>query len=84
MVQTSWATGEDHTGCTKSLSSDPCDLNRETSNVKGFGGRALGNPTFHASRFTVLGSDARTPHGKRRVSARQGWAGEKSDYFNIR
>jgi len=36
--------------------------------------------TFHASRFP--GSDARTPRGSRRVSARQGWAGETSDFFN--
>jgi len=36
--------------------------------------------TFHASRFP--GSDARTPLGSRRVSARQGWAGETSDFFN--
>ena len=28
-------------------------------------------------------SDARTPHGKRRVSARRGRAGEKSDFFSI-
>ena len=28
-------------------------------------------------------SDARMPHGKRRVSARRGWAGEKSDFFSI-
>ena len=28
-------------------------------------------------------SDARTLQGKRRVSARLGWAGEKSDFFNI-
>jgi len=28
-------------------------------------------------------SDARTPLGERRVSARQGWAGEKSDFFSI-
>jgi hypothetical protein len=27
--------------------------------------------------------EARTTHGKRRVSARQGWAGEKSDFFSI-
>ena len=26
--------------------------------------------------------DARTPLGSRRVSARQGWAGETSDFFN--
>jgi hypothetical protein len=25
----------------------------------------------------------RTPHGKRRVLTRQGWAGEKSDFFSI-
>jgi hypothetical protein len=28
-------------------------------------------------------NDARTLHGKRRVSARLGWAGEKSDFFSI-
>jgi len=39
--------------------------------------------TFHALRFTVLGNDARTPPGKRRVSTRRGWAGEKSDFFSI-
>jgi hypothetical protein len=39
--------------------------------------------TFHASRFTVFGSDARTKHGKRRVSARLGREGEKSDFFSI-
>ena len=34
-------------------------------------------------RYVELLSDARTPHGKRRVSARQGRAGEKSDFFSI-
>jgi hypothetical protein len=28
-------------------------------------------------------NDARTTHGKRRVSARLGWAGEKSGFFSI-
>jgi hypothetical protein len=28
-------------------------------------------------------NDARTTHGKRRVSARWGWAGKKSDFFSI-
>jgi hypothetical protein len=28
-------------------------------------------------------SDVRTPPGERRVSARLGWAGEKSDFFSI-
>ena len=28
-------------------------------------------------------NDARTPHGKRRVSPRRGWAGEKSDFFSV-
>jgi hypothetical protein len=32
--------------------------------------------------FFDLLSDARTPLGKRRVSARQGWAGRKSDFFS--
>ena len=27
-------------------------------------------------------NDARTMHGKRRVSARRGWAGEKGDFFS--
>ena len=39
--------------------------------------------TFHASYFTVPGSEARMPHGKRRVSARLGGAGETSDFFSI-
>jgi hypothetical protein len=28
-------------------------------------------------------NDARTTHGERPVSARRGWAGEKSDFFSI-
>ena len=28
-------------------------------------------------------NDVRTPQGTRRVSARQGWEGEKSDFFSI-
>jgi hypothetical protein len=28
-------------------------------------------------------SDARTTQGKRRVSARRGWAGEKIDFFSF-
>jgi hypothetical protein len=28
-------------------------------------------------------NEARTMHGKRRVSARRGWAGEKIDFFSI-
>jgi len=27
--------------------------------------------------------ESRTKHGKRRVSARRGWAGEKGDFFSI-
>jgi len=34
-------------------------------------------------RFTVLGSEARTLHEKRRVLARRGRVGEKSDCFSI-
>jgi hypothetical protein len=33
--------------------------------------------------YVELLSEARTPYGKRRVSARRGWAGEKSDFFSI-
>jgi hypothetical protein len=34
-------------------------------------------------RYVELLSEARTPLGERCVSARRGWAGEKSDFFNI-
>ena len=37
----------------------------------------------HPSSSSEPLSDARTPHGKRRVSARWGWAGKKSDFFSI-
>ena len=41
-------------------------------------------PTSEGLLFNVEGlNDARTPHGKRRVSARLGWAGETSDFFSI-
>ena len=33
--------------------------------------------------YVELLSEARTPYGKRRVSARRGEAGEKSDFFII-
>ncbi len=48
------------------------------------GRSSAANPhfTLHASRFTVPGSDARMMPGERRVLARQGWAGEKKDFFN--
>ena len=48
-------------------------------------GKAL--PVFPASEKLLLNveplSGARTTHGKWRVSARRGWAGEKSDFFSI-
>jgi hypothetical protein len=34
-------------------------------------------------RYVEPLGDARTMHGKRHVSARLGWAGEKSDFFSI-
>ena len=34
-------------------------------------------------RYVEPLSDARTPLGERRVSAREGWVGEKSDFFSI-
>jgi hypothetical protein len=41
-------------------------------------------PTSEGLFFNVEPmSDARTMHGKRRVSARRGRAGEKSDFFSI-
>jgi len=41
-------------------------------------------PASEELLFNVEGlNDARTKHGKRRVSARRGRAGEKSDFFSI-
>ena len=44
-------------------------------------------PAFPTSERFLLNveprREARTPHGKRRVLARQGRAGEKSDFFSI-
>ena len=37
----------------------------------------------HTLRYIKPLSDARTRHGKGRVSARRGWAGEKRDFFSI-
>ena len=34
-------------------------------------------------RYVESLSDARTKYGKRPVSARRGWVGEKSDFFSI-
>jgi hypothetical protein len=39
--------------------------------------------TFHASRFTVLGSDTRTLLGERCVLAHRGRVGENRDGFSI-
>jgi hypothetical protein len=51
--------------------------------VKRCGERVFGSLAFHVSPFTLLESDTRTPLGERRVSARRGWVGEKSDFFSI-
>jgi hypothetical protein len=67
MVHTSWATRKDYTECPKSLSSK-AEASEEAR-------RTL--------RYVEPLSDARTLHGKRRGSARQVWAGEKSDFFSI-
>jgi hypothetical protein len=44
---------------------------------------AVSEEARHALRYVELLSDTRTPLGERRVSARRGWAGEKSDFFSI-
>jgi hypothetical protein len=41
--------------------------------------KSLGLPSGYREDL----NDARTKHGKRRVSARRGWAGEESDVFSI-
>ena len=41
-------------------------------------------PTSEGFHYNIEDlNDARTPHGKRRVLARRGWVGEKSDFFSI-
>jgi hypothetical protein len=67
MLHRFWATGEDHIGCSKRLSSK-AEASEEAN---------------HTLRYVEPLSDARTQHGKRLVSARQDWAGEKSDFFSI-
>ena len=67
MVHTSWATGEEQTGRSKRLSSKA----------------AASEETRRTLRYVEPLSNARTPHGKRCVSAHQGWAGEKRDFFSI-
>ena len=62
-------------------------VRRESSNVKGFGGRALGSPTFHLSRFLKAQRERRMGKGaslgEEAVLADSGRAGEKSDLFSI-
>ena len=53
------------------------DGRRETFASSRGGGEA------YALGYVESLNDARTLHGKRRVSARRGWAGEKSDFFSI-
>jgi len=67
MVHTSWATGADHTGCSKRLSGKAATSEEEERTL----------------RYVDPLSDARTPHGKRCVSTRRGRAGEKGDFFSI-
>ena len=81
MVRTGGTTGEHSRRMFKKAVQQ--SVKSETLNVNGFGGRALDSPTFHVSPFTVLESEARTPPVEKRVSARRGRAGEKSDFFSI-
>ena len=43
---------------------------------------ALWRPDGEAASSVEGPNDARTKHGKRRVLARRGWAGEKDDFFS--
>jgi hypothetical protein len=55
-------------------------VKRESSNVKGFGGRAVGSPTFHLSRFLRAQQERRVGKGaslgKEAVLADSGRVGE--------
>jgi hypothetical protein len=46
-------------------------------------GRSEQRGEAYSVRYGEPLSEARTPHGKRRVSARRGRAGEKGDFFSI-
>jgi hypothetical protein len=46
-------------------------------------GRSERRPEAYPLGYVEGLNDARTLHGKRRVLARRGWAGEKSDFFSI-
>ena len=46
-------------------------------------GRSKRRGDAYSVRYGEPLSEARTPQGKKRVSARWGWAGEKSDFFSI-
>ena len=63
----------------------PQPVKRESLNVKGFRGKAFDNPTLHLSRLTFHGPFERCENAawERCFSAREGWAGEKSDFFSI-
>jgi len=46
-------------------------------------GRSERRPEAYPLGYVEDLSDARTMHGSRRVSARQGWEGEKGDFFSV-
>jgi hypothetical protein len=46
-------------------------------------GRSERRPKAYVVQYVEGLSDARMQHGERRVSARQGWADEKSAFFSI-
>ena len=41
------------------------------------------SPSENVNRYVEDFDELRTKHGKRSVSARRGWAGEKGDFFSI-
>ena len=67
LVCTSRITGVHHAGCSKMSSSKA----------------AASEDARRTLRYVEPLNAARTPHGEKRVSARWGWAGEKSDFFSI-
>jgi hypothetical protein len=81
MVCTSRTTGEHRAGCSKRPDFSPAQPCRAETHL--VPSKAATPRLTLVSRFTISGSEARTPYGKRRVSARRGRAGEKSDFFSI-
>ena len=65
-------------GCSKGQTSHPPALGAPCPKQ----GRSAGRPEADPLEYNEDLNDAKTLHGKRRVTAHRGWAGERSDFFS--